>query len=34
MFIAKQRQKLVDVFHEYPRPFWTLVVITNVDRTE
>lgn len=32
MFIAKQRQKLVDVYHEYPRPFWTLVMITFIDR--
>jgi MFS family permease len=32
MLIAKQRQKLVDVYHEYPQPFWTLVVVTFIDR--
>ena len=32
MFIEKQRYKLVDVYHEYPRPFWTLILITFIDR--
>jgi MFS family permease len=32
MFVEKQRQKLVDVYHEYPRSFWTLVVVTFIDR--
>jgi predicted MFS family arabinose efflux permease len=32
MFIEKQRQKLVDTYHEYPRSFWTLVVVTFIDR--
>jgi predicted MFS family arabinose efflux permease len=32
MFIEKQRQKLVDTYHEYPRTFWTLVVVTFIDR--
>src|SRR3990172_5680314 len=32
MLIEKQRQKLMDVYHEYPRTFWTLVVVTFIDR--
>jgi MFS family permease len=32
MFVEKQRQKLVGVYHEYPRSFWTLVVVTFIDR--
>ena len=32
MLIAKQRQKLVDIYHEYPQPFWTLIVVTFIDR--
>jgi MFS family permease len=32
MFIERQRRKLIDVYHEYPRTFWVLVVITFIDR--
>ena len=32
MFIEKQRQKLLDVYNEYPRTFWNLIVITFIDR--
>ena len=30
--LANQRQKLADLYHEYPSTFWTLVVITFIDR--
>jgi MFS family permease len=26
-----RRQQIVDVYHEYPRPFWTLVGVTFID---
>jgi MFS family permease len=32
MYLIKQKQKLLDIYHEYPRSFWTLVVITFIDR--
>ncbi|MBN1148351.1 MAG: MFS transporter [Anaerolineales bacterium] len=32
MFIKTQQQKLSDLYHEYPRHFWTLMGITFVDR--
>ena len=32
MFIEKQRQKWVDVYNDYPRSFWTLILITFIDR--
>ncbi|MFP3853059.1 MAG: MDR family MFS transporter [Anaerolineales bacterium] len=32
MFLNKQRQRLLDIYHEYPRPFWTLVGVTFIDR--
>ena len=32
MFIEKQQQKLMDIYREYPRPFWTLILITFIDR--
>ncbi len=32
MFIQTQRQRLVELYHEYPRPFWTLVIVTFIDR--
>ena len=32
MPILTQRRKLADIYHEYPRDFWILVVITFIDR--
>ena len=32
MFIEKQRNKILDVYNEYPRSFWTLILITFIDR--
>ena len=32
MFIERQRQRLAGIYREYPRPFWTLVVATFIDR--
>lgn len=32
MFIKRQRQQWADIYHEYPRPFWTLVAVTFIDR--
>lgn len=32
MFIQNQRERLVGVYREYPRPFWTLVGVTFIDR--
>jgi MFS family permease len=28
----RQKQRLLGVYHEYPRPFWTLVMVTFIDR--
>jgi MFS family permease len=30
--LHRQRTKLHAVYHEYPRPFWTLTVVTFIDR--
>ncbi len=32
MFLEKQRQRLTDIYHEYPRPFWTVVLVNFIDR--
>lgn len=32
MWIEKQKQRLKGVYSEYPRPFWTLVGVTFIDR--
>ena len=32
MFIERQRKKLADIYNEYPRSFWTLILITFIDR--
>jgi MFS family permease len=32
MWIEKQKTRIADVYHEYPRSFWTLVGITFIDR--
>jgi len=32
MFIETQRKRLLDTYNEYPRPFWTLIAITFIDR--
>jgi len=32
MFIEKRRQELASIYREYPRPFWTLVAATFIDR--
>jgi MFS family permease len=32
MFIKRQTQKLTNIYHEYPRAFWTLVGVTFIDR--
>jgi len=32
MWIEKQKQRISGVYNEYPRPFWTLVGVTFVDR--
>jgi MFS family permease len=32
MWIESQKERLVGVYREYPRPFWTLVVVTFIDR--
>ena len=32
MFIEKQQQKLISIYREYPRSFWTLVMVTFIDR--
>jgi MFS family permease len=32
MWIENQRARLRAVYHEYPRPFWTLVGVTFIDR--
>ncbi|TFH34840.1 MAG: MFS transporter [Anaerolineales bacterium] len=31
-FLDRQRERMSDVYHEYPRPFWTLVGVTFIDR--
>src|SRR3990172_8672780 len=32
MFLERQREKALETFHEFPRPFWTLAVVTFIDR--
>ena len=32
MWFETQKTRLVDVYQEYPRPFWTLVGVTFIDR--
>ena len=32
MFFEKQRQRLTDIYHEYPRAFWTVVLVNFIDR--
>ncbi|MBU2610219.1 MAG: hypothetical protein KJ606_04660, partial [Chloroflexi bacterium] len=32
MFLAQQRQRVADIYHEYPRAFWTVVVVNFIDR--
>lgn len=32
MFLSRQRQRLVNIYHEYPRAFWTVVVVNFIDR--
>lgn len=32
MWIEKQKQRISSVYEEYPRPFWTLVGVTFIDR--
>jgi MFS family permease len=32
MWIENQKQRILDVYQEYPRPFWTLVGVTFIDR--
>jgi MFS family permease len=32
MYLIKQKQRLLEIYHEYPRSFWTLVMITFIDR--
>ena len=32
MFFERQRAKALETFHEFPRPFWTLAVVTFIDR--
>jgi MFS family permease len=32
MWIEKQKQRISGVYNEYPRPFWTLVGVTFIDR--
>ena len=32
MFIKRQRQHLTNIYHEYPRSFWTLVAVTFIDQ--
>lgn len=32
LFIQNQRERLAGVYREYPRPFWTLVGVTFIDR--
>jgi MFS family permease len=32
MFLHKRRQQLDGIYREYPRPFWTLVGVTFIDR--
>jgi len=31
MKLAQKRQEIINVYHEYPRPFWTLVGVTFID---
>lgn len=30
--IQKQRERLIGLFHEFPRPFWILIIVTFIDR--
>lgn len=32
MFLSQQRQRLANIYHEYPRAFWTVVVVNFIDR--
>jgi MFS family permease len=32
MFIRNRQQQLSEIYHEYPRPFWTLIIVTFIDR--
>jgi MFS family permease len=32
MSIQNQRRQLAGIYHEYPRPFWTLIGVTFIDR--
>ncbi|MDP3186259.1 MAG: MFS transporter [Anaerolineales bacterium] len=32
MFFSRQRQRLANIYHEYPRAFWTVVVVNFIDR--
>ncbi|MDO9128224.1 MAG: MFS transporter [Anaerolineales bacterium] len=32
MFLSRQRQRLTNIYHEYPRAFWTVVVVNFIDR--
>lgn len=32
MFIKEQRTKLANLYYEYPRPFWTLLGVSFIDR--
>ncbi len=32
MWLDRQRESLIHIYREYPRPFWTLVSVTFIDR--
>ena len=32
MFLSQQRQRLANIYHEYPPAFWTVVVVNFIDR--
>ncbi len=32
MWLSNQRERLDNIYREYPRPFWTLVIVTFIDR--
>lgn len=32
MWLDRQRQRIDSIYSEYPRPFWTLVIVTFIDR--
>jgi MFS family permease len=32
MFLRRQSQRLLDIYHEYPRAFWMVVIVNFIDR--